>query len=168
MAGAFSYGQALQFKASTPAGEAARHYQMRGPSSHPHVVTCLADDSMSRSCFLSQRHTSSPKVDVYVTRPLPQRAKEGKLILVCAVFIQCLVHSVSQSLLRGRRYHRATVYKACQGIGHANPLGLERYSLLAKRYFAYSTRRVSRMTCTLICPGYCMSVSMRLAISRAS
>ena len=35
-------------------------------------------------------------------------------------------------------------------------------------YFAYSTRRVSRMTCTLICPGYCMSVSICFAMSRAS
>ena len=29
-------------------------------------------------------------------------------------------------------------------------------------YFAYSTRRVSRMTCTLICPGYCISPSICL------
>lgn len=34
-------------------------------------------------------------------------------------------------------------------------------------YFAYSTRRLSRMRLTLICPGYSSSLSMRLTISRA-
>lgn len=34
-------------------------------------------------------------------------------------------------------------------------------------YFAKSTARVSRMTLTLICPGYSISCSMRLAISFA-
>src|ERR1043166_1521131 len=35
------------------------------------------------------------------------------------------------------------------------------------RYFAYSVERVSRTTVTLICPGYCISSSMRFAMSRA-
>ena len=35
-------------------------------------------------------------------------------------------------------------------------------------YFANSVQRVSRMTLTLICPGYSSSFSMRLATSRAS
>ena len=34
-------------------------------------------------------------------------------------------------------------------------------------YRAYSTARVSRMTVTLICPGYSISSSIRLAMSRA-
>jgi len=35
-----------------------------------------------------------------------------------------------------------------------------------RAYFAYSTARVSRMTVTLMCPGYWSSFSMRLAMSR--
>src|SRR2546428_10947931 len=37
-----------------------------------------------------------------------------------------------------------------------------------RAYFATSTARVSRMTTTLMCPGYCISASMRLVMSLAS
>src|SRR6266516_1423028 len=105
--------------------------------------------------------TSRPNRDdqpvLVANASLPPHLEFGAFLAKLSQIAKQIPHGANQ-VLSAIAQPQAKIQKQRGGPGLGSPL---------VDYLANSTMRVSRMTVTLIWPGYCSSPSMRLAISRA-